>query len=101
MEASQNRSFYGKVKCLSLWPTSIGQKGRTLGKTYGIKVSCYWEHPWGTLWELIGNLMGTCCEQGENEKMELHTNIRHLFFGAWVYVMAGWAIWKLALMHIH
>jgi len=30
MEASQNRSFYGKVKCLSLWPTSIGQKGRTL-----------------------------------------------------------------------
>jgi len=29
----------------------IGEKGRTLGKTYGIKVRCYWEHPWGTHWE--------------------------------------------------
>jgi len=40
----------------------IGEKGRTLGKTYGIKVRCYWEHPWGTHWkprEHIGNLMGT------------------------------------------
>jgi hypothetical protein len=26
-------------------------KGRTLGKIYGIKVRCYWEHPWGTHWE--------------------------------------------------
>jgi len=44
-----------------LWSTSIGEKGRTLGKTYWIKARCYWEHPWGTHWEPgehIENLMG-------------------------------------------
>jgi hypothetical protein len=35
MEASQNRRFYGKMECLPLWHTYIGEKGRTLGKTYG------------------------------------------------------------------
>jgi len=35
-------------------PSYIGEKGRTLGKTYGIKVRCYWEH--------IENLKGTCWE---------------------------------------
>jgi hypothetical protein len=33
MEAFQNRRFYGKMECLPLWPTYIGEKGRTLGKT--------------------------------------------------------------------
>jgi hypothetical protein len=47
----QNRRFYGKMECLPLWPTYIGEKGRTLDKTYGIKASCYWERPWGTNWE--------------------------------------------------
>jgi hypothetical protein len=45
-----------------LWSTYVGKKGRTLGKTYGIEVRCYWEHPWGTHWgpkEHIENLMGT------------------------------------------
>jgi len=45
-----------------LWPHYIGEKGRTLGKTYGIKARCYWELPWGIHWELrehIENLMGT------------------------------------------
>jgi hypothetical protein len=69
MEAPQNRRFYGKMEFLPLWPTYIGEKGRTLGKTYGIKVRCYWEHHWGTHWEpmehirnligTIGNLKGT------------------------------------------
>jgi len=55
---------------LPLWPTYIGEKGRTLGKTYGIKTRCYWEHLWGTHWEpkehienlmgTFGNLQGTC-----------------------------------------
>jgi hypothetical protein len=54
-EAPQNGRFYGKMECLPLWPTYIGEKGRTLGKTCGIKVRCYWEHPWGTHWEHIGN----------------------------------------------
>jgi len=51
-----------KVGVLPLWPTYIGEKGRTLGKTYGIKVRCYWEHPWGTHRdprEHIGNALGT------------------------------------------
>ncbi len=70
MEAPQNRRIYGKMECLPLWPTYIyiyiyiyiGEKGRTLGKTWGIKARCYWEHPWGTHWEPkehIENLMGT------------------------------------------
>ncbi len=58
-EAYQNRRFYGKMKCLPLWPTYIGEKGRTLGKTYWIKAWCYWEH--------IGNLMGTHWEFERNK----------------------------------
>jgi len=57
-----HRRFYGKMECLPLWPTYIGAKGRTLGKTFGIKARCYWEHPWGTHWELrkhTRNLMTT------------------------------------------
>jgi hypothetical protein len=59
-----------------------GEKGRTLGKTYGIKARCYWEHPWGTprelrehienlmgtQWELERNIEATCWEQRKNEK---------------------------------
>jgi hypothetical protein len=51
--------------------TYIGEKGRTLGKTYGIEVRCYWEHPWGTHREHrepIGNLNRTCWKQRKNEK---------------------------------
>jgi len=33
MEAPQNRRFYGKMEYLHLWPTYIGEKGRTLGQT--------------------------------------------------------------------
>jgi hypothetical protein len=59
MEAPQNRRLYGKMKFLPLWPINIGEKGRTLDKTYGIPRRCYWEHPWGTYWESDGNLKGT------------------------------------------
>jgi hypothetical protein len=61
MEAPQNWRLYWKMESLVLWPTYIGEKGRTLGKTYWIKARCYWEHPWGTHWEpseYSGNLMG-------------------------------------------
>jgi hypothetical protein len=58
VEAPHNRRFSGKMECLPLWPSYIGEKGRTLGKTYGIRVRCYWEHLWGTNWEPIGNLEG-------------------------------------------
>jgi hypothetical protein len=50
-----------KMECLPLWLNYIGEKGRTLGKTYGTKARCYWGHTWGTHWELrehIGNLKG-------------------------------------------
>jgi hypothetical protein len=60
MEVTQKRKFCGKMECLSLWPSYRGKKGRTSGKTYGIKARCYWEHPWGTHWEHrehIENLM--------------------------------------------
>jgi hypothetical protein len=68
MEAPQNRRFYGKMEYLHIWPTYIDEKGRTLGQTYGIKVRCYWEHPWGTHWEPIGNMKGTWWEQRKKEK---------------------------------
>ncbi len=29
-----------------LWPTYIGENGKTLGKPYGINLWCYWEHIW-------------------------------------------------------
>jgi len=45
MKAPQNKRFYGNMMCLFLWLGYIGVKGRTLGKTYGIKARCYWEHP--------------------------------------------------------
>jgi hypothetical protein len=38
-----------------LWPNYIGEKGRTLGKTYGNKARCDWEHLWRTHWEPVGN----------------------------------------------
>jgi hypothetical protein len=59
MEAPQNKSFYGKMECLTLWPTYVCEKGRTLGKTYGIKARYYWDDPWGAHWEPIGNMFGT------------------------------------------
>jgi len=52
MEAPQNRRLYGKVMCLPLWPTYIGEKGRILGKTYGIKGGAIGN----TLGEHIANL---------------------------------------------
>jgi hypothetical protein len=51
MEAPQNRRLYWKIESLALWPSYISEKGRTLGKTYGIKVRWYREHRWGTQWE--------------------------------------------------
>ncbi len=51
LEAPQNKRFYRKTKYLLLWPTYIREKGRTLGKTYGIKARCYWEHTWRAHWE--------------------------------------------------
>jgi hypothetical protein len=72
METPQNRRFYGKIECLPLWPTYIGGKGRTLGKTHGIKVRWYWKHPWGTHWEPDRNPLGTLrepvLEQRKNQK---------------------------------
>ncbi len=66
IEAPKNRRFYGMMKCLPLWPSYISEKGRTLGKTYGIKVRCYWEYPRRTHWEPNGNLKGTC--EGQRKK---------------------------------
>ncbi len=54
---------------LPLRPTYIGEKGSTLGKTYGIQVRYCWEHLWGTHWEPDGNLKGTCWQQWKNEKI--------------------------------
>jgi hypothetical protein len=44
-----------------------------VGKIYGIKGRCYWEHPWGTHWELQRNMLGT------NEKMEKQSSRRSVY----------------------
>ncbi len=54
MEAPQNRRFYENMECLYLWPNYIGEKWRSLGKTYGIKARCYCEHI-----RNLGNILGT------------------------------------------
>ncbi len=70
----QNRRFHGKMECLPLWPTYIGEKGRTLGKTYGIGNT-----PWGTHWELDGNPLGTWWEHVGN-KGKMKKNPPFIFF---------------------
>jgi len=35
------------------------RRGGLWAKHVGIRVRCYWEHPWGTHWEHIENLMKT------------------------------------------
>jgi hypothetical protein len=90
MEAPQNRSFYGTMECFPIRPTYIGEKGRTLGETYGIEVRFYWEHLWGTHWEhkeYIRNLMGTHWELegnmlGTNGKMENNLSLLGVKFDA-------------------
>jgi hypothetical protein len=37
MEALQNRRFYGKMWCLPIWPTYIGEKGRLWAKHMRLK----------------------------------------------------------------
>ncbi len=73
MEGPQNRRFYGKMEYLPFWPTYIGEKGRTLGQTYRIKVRCYREHPWGTHWEHEGNMVGT---KEKRKKFSPHTKLK-------------------------
>jgi len=56
METPQNRKFYWKIKCLPLWPTYIGEKGRTSrAKHMGIMRGAIGNTPG----ENIGNSLGT------------------------------------------
>jgi hypothetical protein len=59
------------MDCLPLWPTYKGEKGRTLGKTYGIKARMLWGTHWEPM-EHIGNLKGNMLGQRKNEKKSRH-----------------------------
>jgi hypothetical protein len=65
--------------CMERWsaspfgPPREVRRGGLQTKHIGIKARCHWEHPWGTYWELIGNLKGTCWEQRKNEKNSKNT----------------------------
>jgi hypothetical protein len=54
----QNRKFYGKMEYIPLWPSYIGEKGRTLGKTYGIN-KVILGTPLGNILEPDGNPLET------------------------------------------
>jgi hypothetical protein len=56
MEPPQNRRLYGKMEYLSLWPTYIGKKGRTLGKLWAKHMGLMQGAIGSTLGEHIGNL---------------------------------------------
>jgi len=46
------------------------RRGGLWAKQIGLKVRCYWEHPWGTHWkprEHLGNLMRTHWEHVNNK----------------------------------
>jgi hypothetical protein len=58
----KKKVLIGNVEFPPLWPSYRGERRRTFGKSYGIKMRCYAEHVGGTHWkpgEHIGNLMGT------------------------------------------
>jgi hypothetical protein len=48
----KNSNFYVRMECLPLWRTCIGDKVENFGQKTWDRVSCYWEHPRGTHWEL-------------------------------------------------
>jgi len=48
-------------------PTYIGEKGKNLGETHGIKMCCYWEHI-GKRIRNLGNPLGTLWEPQKNFK---------------------------------
>jgi hypothetical protein len=52
MEGSQNRRFYGKLKCLPLWPV---RRGGLWAKHMGLQPGAIGN----TLGEHIGNMLGT------------------------------------------
>jgi len=93
MEAPQNRWFYGKMECHPLWPTYIGEKGRTFGKTYGIEVSCYWEHLWNlwnmlrTWWEHIGNKLK---KKKDPPPQDLREKNQGTLSACWAFPLAAW-----------
>ncbi len=55
---------------IEIWSASppLAHLYRGEGEEFGIKVRFYWEHPWGTYWEPIGQgllyLAGCCDENG-------------------------------------
>ncbi len=69
-----------------LWPTYIGENGKTLGKPYEIKLWCYWEHIWEhgghTIYFFNAHPQGGKDEPSWNQRFYcLHANsIQHLMF---------------------
>jgi len=59
MEAPQNRRFYGKMECLSLWPTYIGERGGLCSKHMRLKRAVIGNTLGEHCWELDGKSLGT------------------------------------------
>jgi hypothetical protein len=93
MEAPQNRRFYVKMECLPLWPNCTGEKGRTLGKTYGIKVRCYWKHPWGAHWEPHGNTLRPWREHVGNTPPKFKRKKKGTLSACWAFPLAAWSFY--------
>jgi hypothetical protein len=47
---------YRRLCNLSLWSSHVGNKSRILGKGYGGRMWCYWEHLGGTLGNVVNKL---------------------------------------------
>jgi hypothetical protein len=63
MEVLQNRRFYGKMECLSLWWAKyVGLKQGAIGNTLGEQIG----NLIGTHWELEKSMLGTNGKNGNN-----------------------------------
>jgi hypothetical protein len=72
MKTPENRIFYGMMKCLlPLWPTYIGEKGRTLGLKRGAIGNTLWEHIGN-----LGNILKTHWEQRKKKKFFMDPGFR-------------------------
>jgi hypothetical protein len=60
--------FILKYRVPLLWPTYIGERRTKICHNTWDKSEVLWIKCWGTHWELEGNILGTHCEPGKNEK---------------------------------
>jgi hypothetical protein len=86
--------FFLKYRVPLLWPSYIGERRTKICHHTWDKSEVLWINCWGTHWELEGNIVGTHCELGENEKNSfppetLKGKSKAPWVHAWAFQLAG------------